>query len=126
MGEAVDQAMDLETMEEAEEAQAMDPGGRRRNDGVPRGAHGQRSLPLKLMEPLGSAGYKDEPMFDLKLAEKEDYKYLGSKNCLAWKRKVENHFISVAPGSAGVGRGAGHEHDHAREVCHCRWQQTYL
>ena len=73
------------------------PGGPHRNDGVPRDAQGQRSLPLKLTEPLGSVGYKDKPIFDLKLTEKDEYKYAGSKNGMTCKRNVENHLISVAP-----------------------------
>ena len=54
-------------------------------------------LPLGLTEPLGSVGYKDKPVSDEKLAEREEYRYGGKNGGIAWKRKVENHFISRAP-----------------------------
>ena len=59
-------------------------------------------LPLVLTEPLGSVGYKDKPVFDEKLAEREEYRYGGKNGGIAWKRKVENHFISRAPVMQGV------------------------
>ena len=62
-----------------------------------RGPDGRLLLPLRLAEPLGSVGYKEKPLFDEKLAEREEYRYNGTKNGVAWKGKVERHFISRAP-----------------------------
>ena len=67
------------------------------DDGVPRDAEGKRRLPLTLTEPLGSIAYRDKAVFDEKLAEREEYRYSGKGGGIAWKRKVENHFISRAP-----------------------------
>ena len=65
---------------------------------MPRGANGKLLLPLTLREPIGSAGYKDKPMFDDKLSERSEYQYAGEAGTgIAWKGKVERHFISRAP-----------------------------
>ena len=68
-------------------------------DGMPRDARGKLILPLLLREHIGSAGYKDKPMFDEKHTERDEYRYAGKSGTgLAWKGKVERHFISRAPG----------------------------
>jgi hypothetical protein len=65
---------------------------------MPRGPGGKLLLPLTLREHISSAGYKDKPMFDDKLTEKADYTYTGKAGTgIAWKGKVERHFISRAP-----------------------------
>ena len=65
---------------------------------MPRGPDGKLLLPLTLREHIGSAGYKDKLMFDEKLTEKADYTYTGKAGTgIAWKGKVERHFISRAP-----------------------------
>ena len=65
---------------------------------MPRGANGKILLPLTLREPIGSAGYKDKPMFDDKLTERSEFQCAGKAGSgIAWKGKVERHFISRAP-----------------------------
>ena len=65
---------------------------------MPRDATGKLVLPLTLREPIGSAGCKDKPMFDEKLAERDDHKYAGEAGTgIAWNGKVERHLISRAP-----------------------------
>ncbi len=71
--------------------------GQAKRSDVPRGPDGRMITPLRLLEPLGSVGYKEKPLFDDKLAEREEYRYNGTKNGVAWKGKVERHFISRAP-----------------------------
>ncbi len=65
-------------------------------DGHARAAPGQ-ALPLDLKGPLGAISFKDRAIFDEKLAIQEDYRFNGTKGGLAWKGKVERHFISRAP-----------------------------
>ncbi len=55
------------------------------------------SLPLDLKGPLGAIVFKDRAFLDEKLALQEDYRFNGTKGGLAWKGKVERHFISRAP-----------------------------
>ena len=55
------------------------------------------SSPLELLEPLGTIGAKDKQLFDDKLATTPDFQFNGTRNGLAWVRKVENHFISRSP-----------------------------
>ncbi len=56
------------------------------------------SLPLDLEGPLGAIAFKDKhPIFDEKLAVLDAYGFNGTKGGLAWKGKVERHFISRAP-----------------------------
>ena len=55
------------------------------------------SKPLELLEPLGTVGQKDKILFDDKVATTSEFQFNGSRNGLAWVRKVENHFISRAP-----------------------------
>ncbi len=58
----------------------------------------KEKLPLVLRDPLGAIGYeKRGALFDEKLASSEDYKFNGVKGGLAWKGKVERHFIARAP-----------------------------
>ena len=65
---------------------------------MPRDAAGKLVLPLPLREHLGSAGYKDKSMFEEKHTEREEYRYSGKTGTgVAWKAKVERHFISRAP-----------------------------
>ena len=65
---------------------------------MPRDIKGKLILPLSFREHIGSAGYKDKPMFDEKLTERDDYKYSGKTGSgFAWKGRVERHFISRAP-----------------------------
>ena len=60
-------------------------------------AGGRKKFPLRLSGPLGAIGYKDRPIFDDKMATSEDYKFNGITNGLAWKTRVERHFIARAP-----------------------------
>ena len=41
-----------------------------------------------MLEPLGSAAYKDKPMFDDKLTGRDEFRYNGIKNGIAWKGNV--------------------------------------
>ena len=51
-----------------------------------------------LKDPLGAIGCeKRGAIFDEKLASLDEYKFNGVKNGLAWKGKVERHFIARAP-----------------------------
>ena len=54
-------------------------------------------MPLRLVGPLGSIGYKDRPIFDEKMSIHEDYKFNGVKGGIAWKINTERHFIARAP-----------------------------
>ena len=50
-----------------------------------------------LKDPLGAIGYEKRAIFDEKLASLDEYKFNGVKGGLAWKGKVERHFIARAP-----------------------------
>ena len=56
--------------------------------GVPR----RHALPLTLTGSLVSVGYKDEPMFEDKLATSE-FQYDGVKGGTALKTKVERYMV---------------------------------
>ena len=62
-----------------------------------RGAGGRKKLPLRLNGPLGAIGYKDRLIFDETMATHEEYKFNGVKGGVAWKTKLERHFIARAP-----------------------------
>jgi hypothetical protein len=55
------------------------------------------ALPLKLMQPLGSIGYKDRPLFDHKMTLQDEFKFNGVKDGYKWKGKVENYMMACAP-----------------------------
>ncbi len=57
----------------------------------------KEELPLVLKDPLGAIGYEKRAIFDEKLASLDEYKFNGVKGGLAWKGKVERHFIARAP-----------------------------
>jgi len=57
----------------------------------------KKSLPLELKDPIGAIGYKERAVFDEKLASQDEYRFNGVKGGLAWKGKVERHFIARAP-----------------------------
>ena len=62
-----------------------------------RGAGGRKKLHLRLNGPLGAIGYKDRPIFDEKMATHAEYKFNGIKDGVAWKTRLERHFIARAP-----------------------------
>ena len=66
------------------------------NTKTSRGAGGRKKLPLRLGGPLGAIGYKDRPIFDEKMTTNEDYKFNAIKGGVAWKTKLERHFIARA------------------------------
>jgi hypothetical protein len=55
------------------------------------------TLPLKLTATLGAIGYKDRPIFDMKMSLQDDYKFNGSKDGFKWKGKVGSYFTTCAP-----------------------------
>ena len=55
------------------------------------------TLPLKLTATLGAIGYNDRPIFDMKMALQDDYKFNGSRDGSKWKSKVGSYFITCAP-----------------------------
>ncbi len=57
----------------------------------------RRALPLDLKGQLGAIAFKERPLLDEKLATQEEYKFNGLKGGVAWKGKLERHFISRAP-----------------------------
>ena len=54
-------------------------------------------LPLDLRDGLGSIAHKDRPIFDMKMALQEEYKFNGVKDGNKWKERIEGYFISCAP-----------------------------
>ena len=63
----------------------------------PHAEHGRIALPLALYGPLGAIGFKERSLFDDKMTTQEEYRFNGVKGGIAWKGKVERHFISRAP-----------------------------
>ena len=55
------------------------------------------TLPLDLVDPLGTVGHRDKPMFDDKMATAVEFQFNWTKGGLAWMRKVERYFIGRAP-----------------------------
>ena len=54
-------------------------------------------LPLVLLDPLGSIAHTNRPIFDIKMASQEEYRYNGVKDGIKWKERIEGYFISCAP-----------------------------
>ena len=55
-------------------------------------------LPLRLTAPLGSIGFKDRAIFDMKFTLQDEYKFSGKPGeGFKWKKKVESYFITCAP-----------------------------
>ncbi len=77
-------------------------------------------VPLDLRGPLLALGYKDKPLFDTKLTNQDDYRFNGIKGGLAYKKKLENYFISQAPVLRNILKWAEQEDlytiDHAKCV----------
>jgi len=77
-------------------------------------------VPLDLRGPLLALGYKDKPLFDTKLTNQDDYRFNGVKGGLAYKKKLENYFISQAPVLRNILKWAEQEDlytiDHAKCV----------
>jgi hypothetical protein len=49
------------------------------------------------MQPLGSIGYKDRPLFDHQMTLQDEFKFNGVKDGYTWKGKVENYMMACAP-----------------------------
>ena len=45
-------------------------------------------MPLTLMQPIGSIGYKDRPVFDHNMTLQDDFKFNGVKDGYKWKGEV--------------------------------------
>jgi hypothetical protein len=54
-------------------------------------------MPLRLMQPIVSIGYKDRPVFDHAMALQDDFGFTGVKDGDTWTGNAEKYFMPCAP-----------------------------